>query len=629
MAEKKEAKMNLEDTIKQIIKTYGEGAIMKLGDRANVNVDVIPSGSIALDYILGVGGYPKGRVIEIYGPESSGKTTFALHAIAEVQKQGGKAAFIDAEHAIDPLYAQNLGVNIDELILSQPDSGEQALEIAELLAKSERTQNHEIIMRYLMYVYTGIDYGVTDFDFSMFDALELETVGEDIIVHTQKCDKELVINDVTKLKKAFRGYSGGSELAKNAQYFLDMQNKYKVNAIFAAAVSITETGAGRAGNAVDGHNNWFNIQGGTTDRWRSYSSPKGSIMDFGDLIANSSYYFKKGNYTVATIGEVYCPDSEVAGQAGKWVENTIAFMTQMYNAIGIDLNSFMEVESSGSTVAYGKIKTMINWAEKQVGKTYYLGGQDGRTSMPAKGYCAGFVSSCYQHAGFGYLGGNANSMNNLGKKHSIKKKKNGKIDWSEIPIGACIIANRGSSSAAGQTYGHVVLYVGNGQVIEAGVSPIRKVSIDRAAAGTTNGFDYWAMGASAEKYINSSAYKKLVNNSSGSGTRIVSIAKTKLGFPYVWGTQGPNTFDCSGFVLWVHKRAKIKNLPPRSTSGYPSYNKYQVSLKKIQPGDVLWRSGHVGIYIGNNKYIHASNPSDGVKISPLGADNFTRAYRFY
>ncbi len=137
MAEKKDGKMTLDDAIKQILKTYGEGAIMKLGDRANINVDVIPSGSIALDYILGVGGYPKGRVIEIYGPESSGKTTFALHAIAEVQKQGGKAAFIDAEHAIDPLYAQNLGVNIDDLILSQPDSGEQALEIAELLAKSD------------------------------------------------------------------------------------------------------------------------------------------------------------------------------------------------------------------------------------------------------------------------------------------------------------------------------------------------------------------------------------------------------------------------------------------------------------------------------------------------------------
>lgn len=132
----KEEKMELDDVLKMIQKTYGQGSIMKLGERQKVDVDVIPSGSIALDYILGVGGYPKGRVIEIYGPESSGKTTFALHAIAEVQKKDGKATFIDAEHAIDPLYAQNLGVNIDELILSQPDSGEQALEITEMLAKS-------------------------------------------------------------------------------------------------------------------------------------------------------------------------------------------------------------------------------------------------------------------------------------------------------------------------------------------------------------------------------------------------------------------------------------------------------------------------------------------------------------
>lgn len=133
---KNEEKMNLDDTLKLIQKTYGQGSIMKLGEKQKVDVDVISSGSIALDYILGVGGYPKGRVIEIYGPESSGKTTFALHAIAEIQKKDGKAAFIDAEHAIDPLYAQNLGVNIDELILSQPDSGEQALEITEMLAKS-------------------------------------------------------------------------------------------------------------------------------------------------------------------------------------------------------------------------------------------------------------------------------------------------------------------------------------------------------------------------------------------------------------------------------------------------------------------------------------------------------------
>lgn len=132
--EKKDAL--LEDAIKQIEKQYGKGSIMKLGERAAVDVDAISSGSIKIDEALGIGGYPKGRIIEIYGPESSGKTTLALHAIAEVQKKGGRAAYIDAENAIDPNYAKNLGVNIDELILSQPDSGEQGLQIAEMLIKS-------------------------------------------------------------------------------------------------------------------------------------------------------------------------------------------------------------------------------------------------------------------------------------------------------------------------------------------------------------------------------------------------------------------------------------------------------------------------------------------------------------
>lgn len=126
----------LDDAISQIEKKFGKGSVMRLGDRTAVNVDVIPSGSLTLDKALGIGGYPKGRIIEIYGPESSGKTTLTLHAIAQAQKQGGKAAFIDAEHAIDPVYAKNLGVDIDELILSQPDSGEQALEIAEMLVRS-------------------------------------------------------------------------------------------------------------------------------------------------------------------------------------------------------------------------------------------------------------------------------------------------------------------------------------------------------------------------------------------------------------------------------------------------------------------------------------------------------------
>lgn len=126
----------LEKALKKIEKDYGKGSIMRLGEKSDMQIEVIPTGSILLDNALGVQGYPKGRIIEIYGPESSGKTTIALHAIAEAQKLGVQAAFIDAEHALDPIYAQKLGVNIDELLLSQPDNGEQGLEIADALVSS-------------------------------------------------------------------------------------------------------------------------------------------------------------------------------------------------------------------------------------------------------------------------------------------------------------------------------------------------------------------------------------------------------------------------------------------------------------------------------------------------------------
>ena len=126
----------LDQVLLDIEKQFGKGAVMKLGEEAHRTIDVIPSGSLSLDIALGIGGYPKGRIIEIYGPESSGKTTFALHAIAEAQKKGGRAAFIDAEHSLDPKYAEALGVNTNELLLSQPDNGEQALEICEALVRS-------------------------------------------------------------------------------------------------------------------------------------------------------------------------------------------------------------------------------------------------------------------------------------------------------------------------------------------------------------------------------------------------------------------------------------------------------------------------------------------------------------
>ena len=133
---KKEKDKALEQVLADIEKQFGKGAIMKLGEKGVTNIDVVSSGSIMLDNALGVGGYPKGRIIEIFGPESSGKTTIALHAIAEVQKTGGRTAFIDAEHALDPVYAKKLGVDTDNLLLSQPDTGEQALEIVEALVRS-------------------------------------------------------------------------------------------------------------------------------------------------------------------------------------------------------------------------------------------------------------------------------------------------------------------------------------------------------------------------------------------------------------------------------------------------------------------------------------------------------------
>ena len=137
MSSDKEAKLKaLQLTLDKLDKTYGKGTVMKLGDSAVEEVEAIPSGSLGIDLALGVNGYPRGRIIEIYGPESSGKTTLTLHAIAEAQKAGGIAAFIDAEHAFDRFYAEKLGIDIDNLIISQPDNGEQALEIAESLIRS-------------------------------------------------------------------------------------------------------------------------------------------------------------------------------------------------------------------------------------------------------------------------------------------------------------------------------------------------------------------------------------------------------------------------------------------------------------------------------------------------------------
>lgn len=194
----------LNDTLKEIEKQFGKGSIMRLGDRANVDVDAISSGSLSLDAALGIGGYPRGRIIEIFGPESSGKTTLALHAVAECQKAGGRAAFIDAENAIDPLYAKNLGVDIDNLILSQPDSGEQALDIVEVLVRSG-----------------AVDLVVIDSVAALVPQAELDGEMGDIQVGSQ----------ARMMSKAMRKLSGAMNKSETTAIFIN-QLREKVGVMF-------------------------------------------------------------------------------------------------------------------------------------------------------------------------------------------------------------------------------------------------------------------------------------------------------------------------------------------------------------------------------------------------------------
>ncbi|MDD3170894.1 MAG: recombinase RecA [Bacilli bacterium] len=205
----------LEEAFKVIEKQYGKGSIMKLGEKVYTEMEVIPSGSISLDMALGVGGYPKGRIVEIYGPESSGKTTFALHAIAQAQKLGGIAAFIDAEHALDPKYAKALGVDIDNLVLSQPDTGEQALEITEHLIRSN-----------------AIDIVVIDSVAALVPKVEIDGDMGDSHIGTQ----------ARLMSQAMRKLSGAISKSKSIVIFIN-QIREKVGVMFGSPET---TSGGRA-----------------------------------------------------------------------------------------------------------------------------------------------------------------------------------------------------------------------------------------------------------------------------------------------------------------------------------------------------------------------------------------------
>ncbi len=273
----------------------------------------------------------------------------------------------------------------------------------EIIETNESTANMADLVRYLLYKATGTSYGVKEYDFNIFYPGTLTEVGDgDYVVHIDKSSPDIVINDVETLKKAFAGYSGSSKLIEHAQEFLDMQRQYKVNAVFAAAVSITETSAGRAGHATDGCKNWFNMTGTdgpykTTSRvdengvthtynWRIYESDKEGIAAFGKFIANpsSSYYFAAGNYSVSAIGLAgYC---ENAGAPGGWIDTTVGYMTQMFEAAGIDTSTSSVTSKTGETV--------VTAAREKLGCPYVWG-----ATGPNTFDCSGLTQWCYKKAG--------------------------------------------------------------------------------------------------------------------------------------------------------------------------------------------------------------------------------------
>ncbi len=329
----------------------------------------------------------------------------------------------------------------------------------EILETNDSTKDVFVdLTKYLLYKATGVNYGVTEFDFSIFYPGNLTSVGaDDYIVNIDMSSSDLVITDLATLQTAFSGYSGSSELIKHAQEFLDFQEEYRVNAVFAAAVSISETSAGRNGHAVDGKNNWFNIEctcgNSSHGRFESYSSASASIERFYWQISQGSYYFTEGNYTVRSIGMIYCEDADAPGG---WIENTLTYMTQMYQAAGINVS-------------------------------------------PGGG-------------------------------------------------------------------------------------------------------------------------------SSQTGEAIVEAAKSKLGCPYVWGATGPNSFDCSGLTQWCYNQVGISI--PRTTGAQKSGAKKVVPVSEARVGDILFKQGHVGIYIGNGQYIHAPKPGRSVE-TQSNVNYFECALQYY
>ena len=299
----------------------------------------------------------------------------------------------------------------------------------EILEINDSTADMVDLIKYLLYKATGVNYGVTEFDFSIFYPGSLTSVGAgDYIVDTTKSGDDIVITDIETLKTAFAGSggAGSSNLVQYADAFLEFQETYHVNAVFAAAVTTIECGAGT--NLQIGGNNWFSISDGNGG-WRQYDSPRGAIEDFYKLIANGSYYFQAGKYTVKEIGNVYCVDADAPGG---WIDNVITYMTNMFNAAGIST-------SSEATTDIGE--KVVEAAKSKIGCAYVHG-----AAGPDTFDCSGLTMWCYQQVGISI------PHNDTAQKNAAKKV----VPVSEARVGD-ILWNSG----------HVGIYIGDGKFIHA------------------------------------------------------------------------------------------------------------------------------------------------------------------
>lgn len=516
----------------------------------------------------------------------------------------------------------------------------------DMLEGNDSTKEMVDLTKYLLYKATGRSFGVTEFDFSIFYPQELQEAGsDDYIVHTEKSSPEIVITDKDTLIKAFQGAKGaGTEnLVEYVDAFLKFQEEYKVNAVFAAAVTINECGAGT--NCQIGGNNWYSIKDGSGG-WRSYSSPRGAIKDFFELIANGSYYFQDNKFTVSEIGMVYCEDAD---KPGGWIESVKAYMTNMFNAVGIYPTS--SESGSGVESFMSALEKYSQTVQSEKRQWTYSNTNNSDTFDQAikndnrKVNCATTVIWALKD--IGVLEKNQRIYMNLGTPRYINGAE------KNIKKYAQVINAKGKTAKAlvetgelkrGDICGwsgitHTNVYAGNKQWYDSG-------HWDENGVGS-GGKYFTTFGPISPKTLNNKwKVKTIIRLNADSGGDFLAVAKRchdyvrDNGFTYLQtphntipiDESGYKTIDCSSYVSWVCYEYGYKDFKGSQESSDSILSKAREhnwiikDASEAVAGDILQRSGHVEIYAGNGKAYNCGGPNSiKADISNSNPSRFTYA----